>query len=212
MKTSKYSIILFCNNKKYKILYGCQKLNTIFEHWKEFKTQKKPRFLKLYGGKRKQELIYELGLIFPKNRWSTKSYVKDKLGRISEAKIDDDKIRIKEIIPYWREELIYDHQKKKHTRYHEILNEMSTVNDIAQIFTLNNKLFMQNENDIKLYSNKNIKDTERLFELIREDLLNMKKSNFIFVKDINTNQRISLYNLLESKGFKRTELFRHYSY
>jgi hypothetical protein len=84
--------------------------------------------------------------------------------------------------------------------------------DIAQIFTLNNKLFMQNENDIKLYGNKNIKDTERLFDLIREDLLNKKKNNFIFVKDINTNQRISLYNLLESKGFKRTELFRHYSY
>ena len=83
---------------------------------------------------------------------------------------------------------------------------------IAQIFTLNNKLFMQNENDIKLYGNKNIKDTERLFDLIREDLLNKKKNNFIFVKDINTNQRISLYNLLESKGFKRTELFRHYSY
>ena len=62
------------------------------------------------------------------------------------------------------------------------------------------------------YGNKNIKDTERLFDLIREDLLNKKKNNFIFVKDINTNQRISLYNLLESKGFKRTELFRHYSY
>jgi hypothetical protein len=93
-----------------------------------------------------------------------------------------------------------------------MLNELSLVMDIAQIFTLNNKLFMQNENDIKLYGNKNIKDTERLFDLIREDLLNKKKNNFIFVKDINTNQRISLYNLLESKGFKRTELFRHYSY
>lgn len=212
MKIKKYSIILFCNGKKYKILYSCQKLNTIFEHWKEFKTQKKPRFLKMQGGKRKQELVYELGLIFPKNRWSTKSYVKDKIGRNHEAKIDDDKLRIKEIIPYWREELIYDHQVKKHVRYHDMLNELSLVMDIAQIFTLNNKLFMQNENDIKLYGNKNIKDTERLFDLIREDLLNKKKNNFIFVKDINTNQRISLYNLLESKGFKRTELFRHYSY
>jgi len=212
MKIKKYSIILFCNNKKYKVLYSCQKLKTIFEHWGEFKTKKKPRFLKIQGGKRKQELVYELGLIFPKNRWSTKSYIKDKLGRVSEAKIEDEKLRIKEMIPYWREELIYDHQKKKHIRYHEMLNEILLVMDIGQIFTLNNKLFVQNENDIKLYGNKNIKDSERLFDLIREDLLNKKKSNFIFVKDINTHQRILLYNLLESKGFKRTELFRHYSY
>jgi len=126
--------------------------------------------------------------------------------------MEDDKLRIKEIIPYWKEELIYDFQNKKHIRYHEIFKEIMTITDISQIFTLNNKLFVQNENDIKLYGNKNLKDSERLFDLIREDLLNKKKSNFIFVKDINTHQRTLLYNLLESKGFKRTELFRHYSY
>jgi hypothetical protein len=86
------------------------------------------------------------------------------------------------------------------------------INDIGQIFTLNNKLFVQNENDIRLYGNKNIKDAERLFDLVREDLLKKKKSNFIFVKDVTTAQRKLLYTLLESKGFKRTELFRHYSY
>jgi hypothetical protein len=86
------------------------------------------------------------------------------------------------------------------------------IDDIGQIFTLNNKLFVQNENDIRLYGNKNIKDAERLFDLVREDLLKKKKSNFIFVKDVTTAQRKLLYALLESKGFKRTELFRHYSY
>ena len=86
------------------------------------------------------------------------------------------------------------------------------VNEIAQVFTLNKNLFVQNENDIKLFGNKNIKDAERLFELVREDLLKKKKNNFIFVRDVNTAQRKLLYALLESKGFKRTELFRHYSY
>jgi hypothetical protein len=86
------------------------------------------------------------------------------------------------------------------------------INEIAQIFTLNNKLFVQIEDNVKLFGNKNISDTERLFEIVKEELIKKKRSNFIFVKDITTHQRKLLYVLLEAKGFKRTELFRHYSY
>jgi hypothetical protein len=212
MKNGKYFIVLFCNKKRIKILYRCQKLTTIHEYWREFKTERKPRFLKIQGGKRKQEQIFELGLIFPNSRWVKSTYVKDSLGRLIEAKMEDEKLRIKEIIPYWKEELIYDFQTKKRIRYHQMLETIMGISEIGQLFTLNNKLFVQVENDIKLYGNKNIYDADRLFDLVREDLLKKKKGNFIFVKDVNTAQRKSLYTLLESKGFKRSELFRHYSY
>jgi hypothetical protein len=188
------------------------KRTTVYEFWREFKTEKKPPFIKLQGGKRKQELIYELGLIFPNNRWATQTFVRDSLGRNIEAKIEDDKFRIKEIIPYWEEELIYDFQKKKRIRYHQLMEQILPIEDICQIFTLNNKLFVQIENNIFMYGNKNIVDSERLLGVIKEDLLKRKKGNFIFIKDITTHQRKLLYNILESKGFKRTELFRHYSY
>ena len=59
---------------------------------------------------------------------------------------------------------------------------------------------------------KNLKDSEKLFDLVRTDLLNKKKTNFLFVKDITTHQRKLLYNLLESKGYNRRKLFKHYSY
>jgi hypothetical protein len=134
------------------------------------------------------------------------------LGRNIEAKIEDNKFRIKEMIPYWEEELIYDFSIKKRIRYHVMMEYIESINEIAQIFTLNNKLFVQVENEVRLFGNKNIADTERLFEIVRTDLVKKKKGNFIFVKDITTHQRKLLYELLESKGFKRTELFRHYSY
>jgi hypothetical protein len=185
---------------------------TIYEYWREFKTQKKPPFIKMRGNKRNLELTYELSLIFPNNRWATKTFVKDSLGRNVEAKIENDKFRIKEIIPYWEEELIYDFQKKKRIRYHEMIDQILPIKDIAQIFTLNNKMFVQVENEIMMFGNKNIFDAERLFEIVKEDLLKRKIGNFIFVKDITTHQRKQLYNLLESKGYKRSELFRHYSY
>ncbi len=212
MKNGKYFIVLFCNKKRVKILYRCQKKNTVYEYWHEYKTEKKPRFTKTQNRKRNVDAIYELALIFPNNRWATKTYVKDSLGRLVEAKYEDDKFRIKEIIPYWKEELIYDFQKKNRVRYHEILEQIISINEVGQIFTLNNKLFVQNDDNILLFGNKNIRDSKRLFELIREDVLKKNKGNFIFVKDVTTAQRKLLYQLLESKGFKRSELFRHYSY
>lgn len=212
MKNGKYFIVLFSNKKKVKILYKCMQKTTVYEYWREFKTQRKPPFVKIQGGKRNQDLIFELALIFPNNRWVTDIWVKDSLGRNQEAIIEDKKFRIKEIVPYWQEELIYDFQTKKRIRYHEMMKYITSVKDIAQIFTLNKNLFVQIENDVRMFGNKNKFDSERLFDIVREDLLKRKHGNFIFVKDVNTHQRTLLYNLLESKGFKRTELFRHYSY
>jgi hypothetical protein len=212
MKNGKYFIVLFCNKKKVKILYKCMKRTTVYEYWREFRTEKKPRYVKQQGGKRNRELIYELGLIFPDNRWATNVWVKDSLGRNQEAKIEDGKFRIKEIVPYWEEELIYDYSIKKRIRYHQMMEYIESVTEIAQIFTLNNKLFVQVEEDVRLFGNKNIKDADRLLGLVKEDLLKKKRGNFIFVKDVTTHQRTMLYDLLESKGFKRQELFRHYSY
>ena len=212
MKNGKYFIVLFSNKKKVKILYKCMQKTTVYEYWREFKTQRKPPFVKVQGGTRKQDLVFELALIFPYNRWVTQVWVRDSLGRNQEAIIEDNKFRIKEIVPYWQEELIYDFQTKKRIRYHEMMEYITSVKDIAQIFTLNKNLFVQIENDVRMFGNKNKFDSERLFDIVREDLLKRKRGNFIFVKDINTHQRTLLYNLLESKGFKRTELFRHYSY
>ncbi len=212
MKKGKYFIVLFCNKKRIKVFNRSMKRTTIYEHWYEYKTEKKPRFVQLQITKRNQEAVYELALIFTNNRWAKKTYVRDSLGRLVEAKIEDDKFRIKEIIPYWKEELIYDFQKKSRLRYHQILEQILSMTGVGQIFTLNNKLFVQVDDEIFLFGNKNIKDATRSFEIVREDVLKKKKTNFLFVRDVTTSQRKNLYKILEEKGYKRTELFRHYSY
>jgi len=208
----KYFIYLYCNRKKQKIIYKSAKRSTILEIWRELKTEKKPPYVKTNSGRKRESTNYELALIFPNTRWSTKTFIKDDMGRNLEATIDNDKQRIKELIPYWVEELIYDFDAKKRIRYHELIEQFISVKDIAQVFTLNNKIFLQVDNNVKMFGNKNLDDSDRLFAIIRDDLLKRKKSNFIFVKDITTHQRKLLYNLLVEKGYKRTELFRHYSY
>jgi hypothetical protein len=219
MKKWKYFVILFCNKKKLRILHKCMTKNTIYDAWHEFKTQKKPPFVKLQGGKRQRELTFELGLIFPNNKWSKPTYIRDEMGRNAEAKLIaieepamNNKFRIKEMIPYWEEEKIYDFDNKKRIYYYEMMDIILKVIDIAQIFTLNNKLFLQVENDVRMFGNKNIADADRLFDIVKADLTKRGIGNFIYVKDITTHQRSQLYRMLESKGYKRSELFRHYSY
>lgn len=212
MKKWKYFVILFCNKKKVRVLHKCMLKNTIYDAWHEFKTEKKPPYVKLQGGKRNQELKYELGLIFPNNRWSKPTYIRDEMGRNAEALLDDGKSRIKELVPYWEEEKIYDFDTKKRIRYHEMMKIILKVEEISQIFMLNNKIFLQVEDEIRMFGNKNIPDADRLFEIVKKDLTKRGRSNFIFVKDIATSQRSLLYEMLEKKGYKRTELFRHYSY
>ena len=212
MKKWKYFVILFCNKKKVRVLHRSMTKNTIYDAWHEFKTEKRPPFVKLQGGKRNKELKYELGLIFPNNRWSKPTYIRDEMGRSVEALMVDDKFRIKELIPYWEEEKIYDFDAKKRIRYYEMMNIILNVEDIAQIFTLNNKVFLQVEDRVRMFGNKNINDANRLFDIVKDDLLKRGVGNFIFVKDISRHQRTQLYDILEGMGYKRTELFRHYSY
>ena len=68
MKSAKkYSIVLFCNKKRVKVMYTCMKRTTVYEYWRELKTEKKPPFTKTQHGRKFKETTYELALIFPNN-------------------------------------------------------------------------------------------------------------------------------------------------
>jgi hypothetical protein len=213
-KKKKYKIILFRNKKRRKLIYQTISLPAIRDLWYELKHEKKPRYVKEYGGKRNQSLDFELALIYPDNRWAKSKTVtkRDEFGRLIDVGVDMKGYRLKEMIPYWQEEKIYDHDNSTHIRYHELMEIFNSVTEISQIFILNTKLFLQIEDNIRMFGNKNLHDSNRLFELVREDLLKNKKGNFIFVKDITTSQRTELYNFLEKRGYNRKDLFRHYSY
>lgn len=213
-KKKKYKIILFCNQKRKKLIYQTISLPSIRDLWYELKTERKPRYVKEFGGKRNLSLSYELALIYPDNRWAKSKTItkRDNIGRLINVSASEKGYRMKELIPYWEEEKVYDHDNKKRIRYHELLEIFIEVDEIAQIFTLNNKIFLQVESEVRMFGNKNLSDSERLFNLLKEDLLGKRKGNFIFVKDVTTPQRKNLYPLLEKKGYKRSDLFRHYSY
>jgi hypothetical protein len=214
-KGPKYMIVLMLNKKRKKVLYKSNKRTTINEYWRECKTQKKPPYCAENRGRARTKLNFHLMLIYPKNRWAKddeKFFVQDELGRSQEVFIESGDYRMKDLIPWWEPEKIWDFQQKKHIYYEEMFDIVNRITEHSQIFTLNNKIFVQIDNDVTVYKNKNLNDTQRLFTLLQSDLLKRKRTNFMFVRDVTSYQRKMLYNLLEPKGFSRNELFRHYSY
>lgn len=208
----KYFIILYRDRRNVNTLKKSVKKETIMRYWREFIKKDPPKFIKRTCGKRNHEIRNELALIFPKH-WRTKpSYTKDSLGRNVEIEFGDKKQFIKEIIPYWEEELIYDHSISKRIKFDVLMEQILDIHEIGQIFTLNNKLFVQIDDNIKMYGNKNIIDAERLLNAIKEEFLSKKRSNFIFIKDVSFEQRVHLYDFLGKLGYDREKLFRHYSY
>lgn len=207
----KYLIVIYRNNKKFKILHKKSLQKTIIRLWDIESKFIKPRFFIEYG-KRGSDVKFELALLYPKDKTQQQLYKKDTLGRNKVIELLDEKHKIKKIIDYYVEQTVYDIKEKKRIRYFEILKILKNFNELTQLFTLNNKLIILNENFVKVYNNVCKQTCQRLFNLLKEDLINYGVSNILFVRDIRTDQRKKLYNLLEEKGFKRTELFRHYSY
>jgi hypothetical protein len=220
----KYAIVVMMRDhenpkrwKRKKIVYSTNKRTTIHEKWRECKAQTKPLYCAENRGRSRAKLDFKLLLIYPKNRWTTNDicHERDELGRLQPLNIDSEKNPyqiIKESLPWWEPEKIYDAQQKKHIFFEEMLDIVSGMKDNGTIYTLNNKVIVHIDNDVWVYQNKNVNDTKRLFILLRDQIYKKGKTNFIFNNPTTVAAKKYLYDLLVDLGYKRTELLRHYSY
>ena len=81
-----------------------------------------------------------------------------------------------------------------------------------QVFTLNNKLIVQNEDDFSLFSLNTVSDALRFIDIIEFELMDAGRMDCLFVRDTSTVQRKQLYDLLERKGYDRGFLRKQYTY
>ena len=76
------------------------------------------------------------------------------------------------------------------------------------ISQLKNKFILQNDDDYKLFSLKNVDDCDRLLDVFT----NFKeRASMIIVKDMSTIHRKYLYNLLIEKGFDKKFLYTSFT-
>jgi uncharacterized membrane protein len=205
--TDNYIVVLFKNKQKKKIIKSFKTEKKAKEFYERYLKSSKPVFEMLYENA--EEVEYELSLMTNQNTYQLLLFKSDVYGRNEKVFVDDDSgFSIIEVKPFKLEEKLYDWQDNKRISFEEFLKTYCNKKDFKNIFSLNNKVVVQIDNDFKLFSLKNSIDSHRFITILESYFMNNSRNDSMFVKDTSTVQRKWLYNILEENGFDRKKLYK----
>jgi hypothetical protein len=201
MNEKKFSVIIFKNNKKRKIVKSFVTKERALNFYNNLvEENSKIKFYKEYENGKKCN--YKVGLISNDITFDNKFNYIDKFGR--NVSISSNEFTIIKVSDYHNEELIFDVGKNQKISYNELISILSDKNNLKLVSKLNNKIIIQNDEQIRLFSLKNESDSERLFEILSQE----QKRAYIMAPEVSIEQKKYLYNLLENYGFDRGMLYR----
>lgn len=201
MSEKKFSVIIFKNNKKRKVVNSFVTKERALNFYNNLiEENSKIKFYKEYENGKKCN--YKVGLISDDITYDNKFNFIDKFGR--NISISSNEFTIIKVSDYHNEELIFDVGKNQKISYNDLMTLLSEKNNLKMVSKLNNKIIVQNDENIKLFSLKNEFDCERLFELLSQE----QKRAYIMTPEVSIEQKKYLYNLLENYGFDKQMLYR----
>jgi hypothetical protein len=206
---NKYKIVLFKNGERNKVFFSSNNKKSILNKYNKLIGEKKPKFITEYISRKK--VMFELSIITTETSKES-IFVKDEMGRNKKISLGESNYNIIKLLPYWKEEMIYDHHTKNKINFNDLIQTYLNSKDFKQVFTLNNKLVIQKDEIFNLFSLKTISDATRLLKIIELDFLDNGRYDCLFVSDTNTVQRKQLYDLLVGVGYKREFLRKQFTY
>jgi hypothetical protein len=202
-----YLIVVFKNKLKQKII-------------KKFKTSKRATdFYKLILEKNDDIIFetkhengkyveYEIALLEKKGNTLFPIYTKDEFGRNVKLEFEDDEYNIVKIGGYKVPEQILDYQTKNRISIETFINKYLSKTGVKLVSKLNNKIVVQNEDEVNMFTMKNELDAQRLIENLTQRFVKLKRGDCMFVLDVSSPQRKYLYKLLIDKGYDVNYLYR----
>jgi predicted Fe-Mo cluster-binding NifX family protein len=206
-----YMVVLFKNKTKKKII----KKFITFKRAKSFydnlvKESNDVIFnVEVEAGK---ECKYEIGLVEMSSKQLVPVYMTDEFGRSVKVKLNEDGMTLFQINPYKKEELIYDIKDGKKITVQELIKKYLRGDGLKMVSVLNNKIVVQEEEKINLFTLKSEKESSRLVDCLSLYFFKIKRGDCLFIKDYSSTQRKYLYSLLESNGFSKRVLYRKFTY
>jgi hypothetical protein len=205
-----YLVVLFKNKTKKRII-------------KKFITFKKSQtfFKKLV--KESDEVIFnkeiengapsnfELGLVELSNKQLFPIYMTDEMGRNIKVKLEDENMTLIEVVQYKKEETIFDIQTNKKITTKELIKKYIKGDGVKMISTLNNKIIIQLDDKIYLFSLKSEKESGRFIDCLMNYFFKIKRKDCIFVKDYSSAQRKYLFEILGEMGIDKKILYRKFT-
>jgi hypothetical protein len=205
-----YIIVLFKNKKKKRIIKKFVTLSRAKKYFKQLSLDSNDVIFEVLVENGK-ECNFELGLIEMATNQSSPVYITDDYGRSIKVKLEEEGMSMLEIIPYKEEELIYDVKQKTKITSQEFIKRYLKSGPLKMISVLNNKVILQKDEEIDLFSLKNELECSRFVECLSNHFFKIKRGDCLFIKDCSSPQRKYLYSLLESNGFDKKVLYRKFT-
>jgi len=206
----KYFVVLFKNKVRKKIIKKFSNYNNAKKFFdEEVKKTNEVIFEKKYING--SESILELGLLGPKSQTSDYVYVTDELGRNVRVKFQDETNELIKIVIYKEEEKIYDVSMGIKITTPEFIKTYLKGEGLKMISTLNNKVVVQKDEVINLFSLKNPFECTRFVDCLSKHFYNQKRKDCMFVLDTDPAQKKYLLKLLSDFGFDKKVLYRQFT-
>lgn len=205
-----YMVVLFKNKKKKKII----KKFITFSRAKQFyeklvKESNDVLFdVRVEAG---EDCRYEIGIVELSSKQLIPIYIKDEIGRSVKVNLNEDGMTLLEIESYRKEETIYDLEKNKKITVSEFIKKYLKGDGLKMISTLNNKIVLQEDEKIHLFTLKSDIESSRFVDCLSSHFFKTKRGDSIFVKDSSAPQKKYLYNLLELSGIDKKILYRRFT-
>ena len=202
-----YNIVLFKNNKKKKLIKtyvtknsAIKKFNSLIDKNKNIVFDKKIE--------NAEKCDFYLAIITNQEKVQNTLFITDELGRNNVVNLESPDFDFVDIKRYKIEELIYDWQTKNKISLNKLISTYCKSTELKSIYNLNNKLCIQINEDVVIFSLKDKGDSERLLDVLESHFINNGMSDAIFIRDVSLPQRKWVYRILEEKGFDKKQLYR----
>ena len=197
-----------------------------------FKNKKRKKIIKYFVTKNKAELFfkkqldlsdavnfnievenaknvkYELALLSIIDETQLALFKQDDIGRNVKIEMVDSDYKIIKIESFNVPEKIFDWTLNKRISFDEFFALYFKEKELKNIFTVNNKLVIQKDENLNLFTLKNSEESKRFLYSLQDYMLKQKRSDGLFVKDTDTIHRKYLYELLEKNGIDKKRLYR----
>lgn len=205
-----YLIVLFKNKVRHKILkkyITYKKAKNYFDE--QVRKSEEVVFDKLIvNGK---ECKFEVGLIEKSSKQLVPVYMTDEMGRNIKVKLENDGLTMIQIVPFKIEEEVFDIQKNVRISVPQLIRRYLSRDGIKMVSTLNNKIIIQNNDDVSLFSLKSNSEANRFIDCLSHYFFKIKRGDCIFVKDVSSAQKKYLYKILSEKGIDKKILYRKFT-
>lgn len=202
-----FLVVLFKNKVRKKII---NKFVTL-ERADEFFESKLDENKNVYFGKRVENAKncnFEICLLQKKDDNFNSLFVKDSLGRQMKVELDDPEFKIIKVSEFNVEETIFDIKTKNKITLNEFYKKYIYKKGIILISRLNNKVVVQEDDKVNLFSLKNEEESRRFLNSLSDFFIDKSVTNSIIVIETSKQQKKYLYSILEDMGLDKKLLYR----